>query len=116
MLNIPATAPPGGVLLATAIAVPAAVGLGAVYGYVSCILPFVHLATLVAAPVLGVMFAAAAVHGFKLGRVRHVTVGVTVVMIATAVGFYMAWVAWVAAIVGLADGVPWPGTRWTCSM
>jgi len=48
--------------------------------------PFVHIATLAAAPAFGVMIAQVANRGFQLGRARHMATGMTVVTIATPRG------------------------------
>lgn len=100
IFDILKTAPPGGVLLAAAMTMGAAIALGIVYGFVLAYLPFVHIATLAAAPALGAIIAQVANHGFQLGRVRHTATGMTVVTFAAAIGFYAAWVAWIAAVDG----------------
>lgn len=103
MFGIPATAPPGGIALAAAITVAAAVGIGVVYGYALSALPVVHIVTLAAAPAFGLIIAVAAEFGFKLGRVRHSTAGLTIVMIGAVIGLYASWAAWVCGLIGEPD-------------
>lgn len=93
------SASPAGVLQALMITTVGALVIGAGYGLAVAYIPFVNLLTLVGAPVFGAMVAMVGEKGFVAGRVRRREAGLAIVMIATALGFYVSWVIWVAAVV-----------------
>ncbi len=92
------SARPLGVLKATLYTTAAAMLIATVYSLVMWFIPFVNVLTILAAPAFGMFVAHAAERGCEVGRVRHRGVAYAILAFALTVGFYTAWVVWVAAV------------------
>jgi len=78
--------------------IAAAVALGVGYALAIWYIPFINLLSLAGAPMFGVLIATTADHGFRTGRVRHRGAALAVVVLASAIGLYVSWIVWIAAV------------------
>jgi hypothetical protein len=92
------SAPASGVVKAALSTTVAACALGAAYGFVVAWVPYAHLVAFVAVMAVGYAIAGVGEQTLAAGRVRHRGVTNAVILLAAAIGYYIAWVVWVATV------------------
>jgi hypothetical protein len=110
---------PPGFMMALGIAVGAALVLAFVYAYFTVYIPVVGTITFVLSAGFGALVGAIAAKGLELGKVRNVGLSVVVVLVASLLGYYVSWAAWLHALlnkagfeVGLGELLTSPALMW----